>query len=228
MFKKGVVLFLIMTSLLFPAAVFAGPGERHGFSGGHPGPSPRGGYPGDFHPGNVVHRLPPGYISLLAGGLAYLFCEGLFYQYTPAGYIVVQPPMGAVIPALPSGYTTVFVNGIPYYYYGYTYYTPAPNGYTVVTPPATIMSPPAMPVTTTAPVTATATPQPAPVNVSNVAAKAEEKPKDVFEIYIPNGNGSYTVVALRKTEKGFFGPQGEFYADHPTVDQLKEKYAKKT
>ena len=48
-----------------------------------------------------------------------------------------------------------------------------------------------------------------------------------MEISIPNGNGSYTSVTLMKTEKGFLGPQGEFYADHPTADQLRERYIKK-
>ena len=48
-----------------------------------------------------------------------------------------------------------------------------------------------------------------------------------MEINIPNGDGSYTSITLTKTEKGFLGPQGEFYADHPTMDQLRERYIKK-
>ena len=48
-----------------------------------------------------------------------------------------------------------------------------------------------------------------------------------LEISIPNGDGSYTSVTLTKTDKGFLGPQGEFYADHPTEDQLKTRYCKK-
>jgi hypothetical protein len=50
---------------------------------------------------------------------------------------------------------------------------------------------------------------------------------DSFDIHIPNGNGSFTLVTLQKTEKGFLGPQGEFYADHPTEDQLKARYCRK-
>jgi hypothetical protein len=78
--------------------------------------------------------------------------------------------------------------------------------------PAVMAAPPMVPVAspTIAPSTSS---QPAPAN-------------DPMEINIPNGNGSYTSVTLTKTEKGFLGPQGEFYADHPTVDQLKERYAK--
>jgi hypothetical protein len=48
-----------------------------------------------------------------------------------------------------------------------------------------------------------------------------------FDIHISNGNGSFTLVTLQKTEKGFLGPQGEFYADHPTEDQLRARYIKK-
>jgi hypothetical protein len=48
-----------------------------------------------------------------------------------------------------------------------------------------------------------------------------------MEINIPNGDGSYISITLQKTEKGFLGPQGEFYADHPTEEQLKTRYCKK-
>ena len=83
------------------------------------------------------------------------------------------------------------------------YYSPAPI----------VVSPPAPP--TTYPAVAPSAPLPqASVNNS-------------FEINIPNGNGSSTSVTLTKTEKGFLGPQGEFYADHPTEEQLKARYLKK-
>ena len=189
-----------------------------------------GGFRGDYRPDHVVHRLPPGYVSLMAGGLALLYCEGLFYRYTTAGYTVVTPPVGAVIPALPPGYTTVISNGVPYYYFGYTYYTPAPNGYVVVAPPVA----PAIPQVVQPVVAVASAPVAQPVAVSAATvrpalypSKEEELNRDVYEIYIPNGNGSYTSVTLRKTEKGFLGPQGEFYEDHPTIEQLRERYAKK-
>lgn len=50
---------------------------------------------------------------------------------------------------------------------------------------------------------------------------------DPLEVSIPNGDGSYTSITLTKTDKGFMGPQGEFYADHPTEEQLKARYMKK-
>jgi hypothetical protein len=64
------------------------------------------------------------------------------------------------------------------------------------------------------PIAPSAPSQPAPAN-------------NPMEINIPNGDGSYTSVTLTKTDKGFLGPQGEFYADHPTEEQLKTRYCKK-
>lgn len=216
MFKKLLATILTVIFLTPSTLVFADRGRDR--------------FRGDFHREIVVHRLPPGYISLLVGGLAYLYCEGLFYRYTPAGYIVVTPPAGAVIPTLPVGYTTVVSNGMPYYYYGYTYYISAPNGYAVAATPVAPQIPTQAPV---APLPAMPTSLPAPAAAAQPAATVTTSPaktegnNDAFEIYIPNGNGSYTSVTLRKTEKGFLGPQGEFYQDHPTVEQLRERYTKK-
>jgi len=144
----------------------------------------------------------------------------MFYRSTPAGYVVVPAPMGAVVPALPPGYTIVYMGGMPYYYYGNAYYAAAPNGYVVTAPPAI-----AAPVAVASSVAPVQTSAPAPV--PQQAASAKNEPSDAVETYIPNGNGSFTVVTLRKTEKGFLGPQGEFYADHPTEEQLKARYCKK-
>ena len=79
--------------------------------------------------------------------------------------------------------------------------------------PAVMPAPSIMPAAS--PVVAPSTSlQPAPAN-------------NPMEINIPNGDGSYTSVTLTKTDKGFLGPQGEFYADHPTEAQLKTRYCKK-
>lgn len=45
-------------------------------------------------------------------------------------------------------------------------------------------------------------------------------------INVLNSNGSYTPVTLVKRYNGYLGPQGEYYLDHPTVDQLKALYGK--
>ena len=47
---------------------------------------------------------------------------------------------------------------------------------------------------------------------------------DTVVVNIPNSNGSYTPVTLRR-ENGFYvGPRGEYYATMPTVEQLKAVY----
>ena len=79
--------------------------------------------------------------------------------------------------------------------------------------PMVMAAPPIAP--TVSPAVASSTPS-QPISANNPS-----------EINIPNGDGSYTSVTLQKTDKGFLGPQGEFYADHPTVDQLKARYCKK-
>ncbi len=216
MLKKYLGAFLVAILLLPAVPAFADRGPRRDFHGGK-----------NFHREYVVHRIGPGYIPLIAGGLALLYSEGMFYRYTRAGYIVVTPPMGAVVPALPPGYTMVYANGMPYYYYGYTYYSPVPNGYVVAAPPVIPAAPPvAPPMIAQSPVAAAPAAAPA-ASQSAVANPAPDTNRDVYDIYIPNGNGSYTSITLRKTEKGFLGPQGEFYVDHPTVEQLRERYTKK-
>ena len=206
MLKKILVTILVLACLLQPSLALA---DGHGGHGGH------GGYWG--HGGSSAL----GIVALSIAGAEFLYSAGMFYRSTPAGYVVVPAPMGAVVPALPPGYTVVYMGGMPYYYYGNAYYTVAPNGYVVTAPPAIatpmVAAPGAAPVQT---------PVPAPISQQTVAPAANE-PSSAVETYIPNGNGSFTVVTLQKTEKGFLGPQGEFYADHPTEDQLKARYCKK-
>ncbi len=103
--------------------------------------------------GYVVRRIPP-YRPIFWRNVNYLYAEGLFYQYTPAGYIIVEPPVGVAVSALPAGYATVMAQGRPYYYYESTYYTTAPSGYVVTAPPPAVIA--ATPVSAPAPVIAEA------------------------------------------------------------------------
>lgn len=50
--------------------------------------------------------------------------------------------------------------------------------------------------------------------------------QDSFTINIPNDNGSYTAVTLTKSGDGFIGPQGEYYTEFPSIEQLKVMYGK--
>ena len=208
MFKKILAVVLVLTCLLQPSLVFAyGGHDGHGGHGGH-----------EWHGGGSTAL---GIVALSIAGAEFLYSAGMFYRSTPAGYIVVPAPMGAVVPALPPGYAVVYMGGTPYYYYGNAYYAVAPNGYVVTAPPAI-----AAPMAVAPSVAQVQAPTPAPIS-QQPAASAANQPSDAVETYISNGNGSFTVVTLRQTEKGFLGPQGEFYNDHPTEEQLKARYCKK-
>ena len=49
---------------------------------------------------------------------------------------------------------------------------------------------------------------------------------DAFTVNIPNDQGAYTAVIIKKSGNGFVGPQGEFYPEFPKVAQLKVIYGK--
>jgi len=153
--------------------------------------------------GYVTHRLPHGHRSINVRGAHYYFGGGSFYRHTRAGYMIVDPPWGTIVPFLPWGYRTVVTEERPYYVYGDTYYTDSPEGYAVAPPPA-------------------------PFVPSAPAERTKYKSKiDTYDIYIPNDDGSYMLIVLKKVEKGFVGPQGEFYPEHPTVEKLKALYGRR-
>ncbi|MFH1665666.1 MAG: hypothetical protein ABIA77_05930 [Candidatus Omnitrophota bacterium] len=47
---------------------------------------------------------------------------------------------------------------------------------------------------------------------------------DSVTVNIPNANGSYITVVLRRAGNGYIGPQGEYYPGHPTIEQLAALY----
>lgn len=49
---------------------------------------------------------------------------------------------------------------------------------------------------------------------------------DSFTVNVPRSYGGYQGVVLTKKGRGFVGPQGEFYSEFPSVEQLKEMYGK--
>jgi hypothetical protein len=157
----------------------------------------------DYHH-HTVSKVPHGYKTVLAGGLLYYFLDGLFYRQAAKGYVVVTPPRGAVISSLPPGYNVVMINGDTYYYHNGAYYRTCPSGYMVVS----------------APVVA------APQNVYIKTAANNSRSERTTLVNIPNSNGSYTPVVLQKSGNGYVGPQGEYYPDNPTVEQLQVLYGK--
>lgn len=169
---------------------------------------------------------------IVIGHDRYNYHDGRFFRPGWFGLEVALDfsPIGAVVVGLPEGYTTVMIGGETYYCYGGTYYRRHPTGYIVVPEPVVV------PVVVTPAVAAPAVPatipvvaQPAaPVQVQAAAVNetASSGNEDAVVINVPNSNGSYTPVRLIKRYKGYEGPQGEFYPEHPTVEQLKVLYGK--
>jgi hypothetical protein len=103
-----------------------------------------------------------------------------------------------------------------HYYYDNYYYRPYPGGYVVVPPP--LVTQPIIAVPPPPPPVVMAAPMP--------QAQYQAQSQDRVTINIPNSTGSYTAVTLKKSGNGFVGPQGEYYSENPTVDQLRTLYGK--
>ncbi len=138
--------------------------------------------------------------------------DGWFWGGMAVSALVV----GAMVASLPPRYNVVYVGSVPYYYDGTYYYQPSSvGGYVVVENPAVVV--PAAPVVVPA--------APAVVVTAPVQAAVPVESSAVV-INVPNANGGYTPVALKKSKDGYTGPQGEFYQGNPTIDQLKVLYGK--
>jgi len=48
-----------------------------------------------------------------------------------------------------------------------------------------------------------------------------------YPVYLPNSDGTFTTVPIKRYGTGYIGPQGEHYTDFPTVEQLKVTYGRK-
>lgn len=194
---------LILNVFIVSGAAFAAPrasGDRHSPAARHDPVEMRGPRNTYYHgPNRYYHSLPPGYLTLRMADMVLYYLSGTYYQYTPSGYVVVSAPMGAVIRELPPYYKRIPYGTNTYYYYNNTYYVQESAGYTVVTPPPQV-------VTTNPP--------------------AVEAPEKTIVVTVPNPNGSYIPVTLEKYSDGYKGPNGEFYPDYPTIDQLKAMYSK--
>lgn len=192
--QKIILLTLALAAgaVAHPGSVLAGPRN-----GGHPHREP---VRVVYHEPYRYHRhLPAGYVTMRIADALYYYAAGMYYRETPSGYVVVDAPAGAVVKVLPDRYRTIDYGGHTYCYYNRTYYLKQPDQYVVVTPPPQV-------VTQNPPAT--------------------EAPEKTVVVTVPNPNGSYIPVTLQKYSDGYVGPNGEFYPDYPTIDQLKAMYAK--
>jgi hypothetical protein len=210
--------FLMLALLIAPQLSYAdwsvgvslgGPGyyhdrDRHDFYRWHDHP----------HYGWHLHYLPAGCFSIWVGGARYYYYDGLYYSYVGDGdYVIVNPPVGAYVNTIPPDFQPVIINGRTYYtdngvYYILTRY----HGYKVVVAPVVYAQPQQVIVSQ-------------PVNTV-VTTQAPVYNQDSFPVNIPNNSGGYTSVVIRRSGNGYVGPQGEFYAQFPSVAQLKVMYGK--
>jgi len=54
----------------------------------------------------------------------------------------------------------------------------------------------------------------------------DEFNQPAYPVYLPNSDGTYTVVLIKRYGTGYVGPQGEHYTNFPTVEELKVKYGR--
>ena len=85
--------------------------------------------------------------------------------------------------------------------------------------PEVVVPPPPAVVPVAAAVPAPAAPQP---SVATAQSSADES----ITINIPNGQGGYSSVIIKRSGSGFVGPQGEYYPEFPKVSQLQTMYSK--
>lgn len=104
-----------------------------------------------------------------------------------------------IVAVLPAGYASVRLGGMTYFYAGGIYYRPYYGRYVIV------------PENEVAPY----------LRNGAIPATPEE-----MVINVPNSDGTFTPVKLKRTENGYIGPQGELYTAHPTVEELKVLYGR--
>jgi hypothetical protein len=70
--------------------------------------------------------------------------------------------------------------------------------------------------------------QPAPVVVAQPApvVPSTTYSGDSVTVNVPNSNGGYTAVVLKRSGNGFVGPQGEYYDQVPSTEQLQAMYGR--
>ncbi len=165
------------------------------------------------HWGLRLSWIPNNFITVTLGGARYYYCDGLYYSRFGGEYVVVAPPVGAVVRSIPSDFHPIVIRGVTYYEDNGTYYVYTRSGYQVVPAPVEYVQPTVVSSSLTT----------APLQVNALASGPDGD--ESFTVNIPNNQGGYTAVLLKRTAKGFVGPQGELYTEFPKVSQLKVMYA---
>lgn len=62
--------------------------------------------------------------------------------------------------------------------------------------------------------------------IKKVATPPVISAPDQFIVNIPNKNGGFTPIVIKRSRNGFIGPQGEYYPEFPKVFQLEIMYGR--
>ena len=168
----------------------------------------------------VIRVLPRYYHVVVIGGVVYYVSDDVYYRPTvDGGYTVVERPVEPAVPVVAAPAPAPQPATV-------TLYVPkkAGDGFTPVTLKKIdggLLGPqgefyPMMP------------PVSLLTEMYGIPDYLQETHTNNYFVHVPNKDGqTYTRVELTRRNGGFVGPQGEFYPEHPTVEQLKAMYAKK-
>jgi len=93
-----------------------------------------GGFAAGLVIGAIISTPPPNPQPVVVQNVTYIVSDGVYYQTSGSGYVVVNPPIGVTVPGYPPGAVQVTVGGQVYYQASGIYYRPAmQNGVTVYT-----------------------------------------------------------------------------------------------
>ena len=158
----------------------------------------------DWHGHGGGHGYGHGYGHSSFGVDLSLWPDRYYYDpvyYSAPDYVLISPP----------NYQPIVVNGVTYYVNNGNYYLYTGYGYQLISAPTTM---------------AQAAPAVAALPIQVTVPTTSPDTDDSFTLNIPNDKGGYTAVVIKRSGKGFVGPQGEFYSEFPKVAQLKVMYGK--
>ncbi len=177
------------------------------------------------HPGFGLHirSIPYGCYWFSLGDTRYYYYDGLYYSLAGSDYVIVNPPAGAVVNTIPEDFNPVTINGVTYYADNGIYYIQTSGGFKVVPSPikASIQASPSVPPKEAAPASVeVVSPSQASVAVS------PDSSDETIIVNVKNSAGAIVPVVLKRTDKGFLGPNGEIYPDFPKLKQLQALYGR--
>lgn len=171
-----------------------------------------------YAPYGAYAATPVTYVPVLASGREYYYNNGSFYRRLGDIYLAAPAPVGAVVRTIPAEYKPIVIDGASYYIIHGNVYMQTLNGYQVM---------PQKPFMIEKYASEQKDAIGAPMQATYSGPKTTEgNSEESYVVNIPNSNGSYVPVIIKKSRDGYTGPHGEYYQKFPKVEELKSIYAK--